>query len=91
MKAYRELFEVVVFVLLLRSRLFFTTKMAVQPYTQVPHRLGTGNNIEWRRKCPSLIKVAHPQLGAGKLPLNISVILNEERVLVLRVVCVNLN
>lgn len=63
------------FPLLIRWRWSLATQPTVQPYAQVPHGLGAGDDVEgWGQRAP-LVEVAHPQLGPGELPLDVSVVL----------------
>lgn len=50
----------------------------MEPHEQVQDGLGAGDDVERRRQRSALVKVTHPQLGAGKLPLNVSVVLQDE-------------
>lgn len=59
------------------GRLASPAQLVVEPHEQVPDRLGAGDDVEWRGQCAALVKVTHPQLGAGKLPLDIGVILQD--------------
>lgn len=52
-------------------------QLAVEPHEQVPDGLGAGDDVEGGRQRPALVEVAHPQLGAGELPLDVGVVLQE--------------
>ena len=52
------------------------TQALVQPGKQVPGGLGAGHDVEGGGQGAPLVKVAHPQLGAGKLPLYVCMVLN---------------
>lgn len=56
-----------------------SAQFVVKPPKQVPEGLGTGDDVERRRECAALIKVAHPQFGASKLPLDVGVVLEDEK------------
>lgn len=51
----------------------------MEPHQQVPEGLWAGDDVERRRQRAALIKVTHPQLGAGKLPLNVSMVLEDKK------------
>lgn len=73
-----ELAQVFTFVRVLPGRLSSAAQLVVEPHQQVPHRLGAGDDVERRRQRAALVKVAHPQLGARELPLDVGVILQDE-------------
>lgn len=56
-----------------------SAQFVVKPPKQVPEGLGTGDDVERRRECAALVKVAHPQFGAGKLPLDVCVVLEDDK------------
>lgn len=58
-------------------RLTSPAQLVVEPHEQVPEGLGAGDDVEGRRQRAALVKVTHPQLGAGKLPLDVSVVLQD--------------
>lgn len=72
---YREFPEVLTLVRVVPGWLASPTQLVVEPHEQVPDRLGAGDDVERRGQRAALIKVTHPQLGAGKLPLDVGVIL----------------
>lgn len=74
---YRELSEVFTFVRVFPGRLASRAQLVVEPHEQVPDGLGAGDDVERRRQRPALVKVTHPQLGAGKLPLDVGVVLED--------------
>lgn len=76
---YRELPQVFTFVRLLPGRLPCPAQLVVEPHEQVPEGLGAWNDVERRRQRAALVKVTHPQLGACKLPLNVSMVLQQEK------------
>ena len=49
------------------------------PLDQVEETLGSGEDVEGRGDRAALLKVGDPQLGAGKLPLNVGLLLMNER------------
>ena len=49
---------------------------SLQPDTQVPQGLGAGDEVAGGGQRAPFVKVAHPQLGAGKLPLYVCMVLN---------------
>lgn len=59
------------------GRLASPTQLVVEPHEQVPDRLGAGDDVERRGQRAALVKVTHPQLGAGKLPLDVGMILQD--------------
>lgn len=63
----------------LPRRLASPAELVVEPHEQVPDGLGARDDVEWRRQRASLVKVTHPQFGAGKLPFNVSVVLQERK------------
>lgn len=62
----------------LPGRLASPTQLVVEPLEQVPERLGAGDDVEWRWERAALIKVTHPQLCSGKLPLDVCMVLEGE-------------
>lgn len=60
-------------------RLASLAQLVVEPHEQVPDGLGAGDDVERRRQSAALVKVTHPQLGAGKLPLDVGVILRDTK------------
>lgn len=44
---------------------------------EIVERLGAWNQVEGCRQRSTLVKVGEPQLGPGKLPLHVSVLLQE--------------
>lgn len=74
---YREFSEILTLVCVVPGRLASTAQLVVEPHEQVPDRLGAGDDVEWRGQRAALIKVTHPQLGAGKLPLDVGMILQD--------------
>lgn len=77
--SYCELPQVFTFVRVVPGRLACPAQLVVEPHEQVPDGLGAWDDVEWRRQRAALVKVAHPQLGAGKLPLDVSVVLQDKR------------
>lgn len=77
--AHRELSEVFTFVRVLPGRLASPAQFVVEPHEQVPDGLGAGDDVERRRQRAALVEVAHPQLGAGELPLDVGVVLQDEK------------
>lgn len=77
--SYRELPQVFTFVRVVPGWLASPAQLVVEPHEQVPDGLGAWDDVEGRRQRAALVKIAHPQLGAGKLPLNVSVILQDKR------------
>lgn len=73
--SHRELSQIFALVRVVPRRLAPPAQLVVEPHQQVPDGLGAGNDVEGGRQRPTLIKVAHPQLGARELPLNVSVVL----------------
>lgn len=59
------------------GRLASPAELVVEPHEQVPDGLGAGDDVERRRQRPALVEVTHPQLGAGELPLDVGVILDD--------------
>ena len=53
---------------------------SLQPDTQVPQGLGAGHDVEGGGQRAPFVKIAHPQLGAGKLPLYVCMVLGEAEV-----------
>lgn len=76
---YRELPEVFTFVCLLPGWLASPAQLVVEPHEEVPEGLGAWDDVEWRGQRAALVKVTHPQLGACKLPLDVSVVLQDEK------------
>lgn len=76
---YRELPQVFTFVRLLPGRLPCPAQLVVEPHEEVPEGLGAWNDVERRWQRAALVKVTHPQLGACKLPLNVSMVLQREK------------
>lgn len=72
---HRELPEVFTFARGLPGRLAPSAQLVVEPHEQVPDGLGAGDDVERRRQRATLVKVTHPELGASKLPLDVSVVL----------------
>ncbi len=62
----------------LPGRLASPAQLVVEPHEQVPDGLGAWDDVERRRQRAALVKVTHPQLGASKLPFDVSVVLQEE-------------
>lgn len=62
----------------LPGRLASPAQLVVEPHEQVPDGLGAGDDVERRWQRPALVKVTHPQLGAGKLPLDVGMILEDD-------------
>lgn len=62
----------------LPGRMASSAQLVMEPHEQVQDGLGAGDDVEWRRQRAALVKVAHPQLGAGKLPLYVGVVLQDE-------------
>lgn len=56
-------------------RLSPPAQLVVEPHQQVPDGLGAGDDVERGRQRPALVEVAHPQLGASELPLDVGVVL----------------
>lgn len=77
--SYRELSEVFTFVRVLPGRLASPAQLVVEPHEQVPDGLGTRDDVERRRQRSALVKVTHPQLGAGELPLDVGVVLQDRK------------
>lgn len=77
--SYRELSEVFTFVRVLPGRLASPAQLVVEPHEQVPDGLGTRDDVERRRQRAALVKVTHPQLGAGELPLDVGVVLQDRK------------
>ena len=75
---YRELPQVATLVGLSVGVVAAGPEPLVQPGEKVPHRLGAGDDVEGGGQRAPLIKVAHPQLGAGELPLNVGVVLHPQ-------------
>ena len=75
---YRELPQVATLVRVPVGGVSAGPEAVVQPGEQVPHRLGAGDDVEGRGQRAPLVKVAHPQLGAGKLPLNVRMVLHPQ-------------
>lgn len=75
--AYREFSKVLALVRVVPGRLASPAKLVVEPHEQVPDGLGAGDDVEWRWQRAALVKVTHPQLGAGKLPLDVGVVLED--------------
>lgn len=76
---HRELSEIFTFVCFLSRWLASPAQLVVEPHEQVPDGFGAGDNVERRWQRPALVKVAHPQLGAGKLPLNVGMVLVDKK------------
>lgn len=86
--SYRELAEVFTLVWVLPGRRASPAQPAVDPHEQVPDGLGAGDDVERRRQRAALVEVAHPQLGAGELPLDVGVVLQgESKADDVRVIC----
>lgn len=64
---------------LLPGRLASPAQLVVEPHEQVPDGLGARDDVERRRQRPALVKVTHPQLGASELPLDVGVVLEDDR------------
>lgn len=75
MEAHREFSEVFAFVRVVPRRLAPPAQLVVEPHQQVPDGLGAGDDVERGRQRPTLVEVAHPQLGASELPLDVGVVL----------------
>lgn len=63
----------------LPGRLASPAQLVVEPHEQVQDGLGAGNDVERRRQRAALVEVAHPQLGAGELPLDVCVVLRDKK------------
>lgn len=63
----------------LPRRLASPAELVVEPHEQVPDGLGARDDVERRRQRAPLVKVTHPQLGAGKLPLDVGVVLPDRK------------
>lgn len=61
------------------GRLASSAQFVVEPPEQVPEGLGTRDDVEWRRECATLVKITHPQFGAGKLPLDVGMVLEDAK------------
>lgn len=77
--SYREFSEVLTLVHVVPRRLASPAQLVVEPHEQVPDGLGAGDDVERRRQSAALVKVTHPQLGAGKLPLDVGVVLRDTK------------
>lgn len=77
--SHRELSQIFALVRVVPRRLAPPAQLVVDPHQQVPDRLGAGDDIERRGQRPALVKVAHPQLGARELPLDVGVVLWREK------------
>lgn len=73
--SHREFSEIFAFVRVVPRRLAPPAQLVVEPHQQVPDGLGAGDDVERGRQRPALVEVAHPQLGAGELPLDVGVVL----------------
>lgn len=71
----RELPQVFALVRFLAGRRAPPAQLVVQPHQQVEDGLGARDDVERRRQRAALVEVAHPQLGAGELPLDVGVVL----------------
>lgn len=56
-----------------------SAQFVVEPPKQVPEGLWTGDDVERRRESAALVKVTHPQFGAGKLPLDVGMVLEDDK------------
>ena len=63
----------------LPGRLASPAQLVVEPHEQVPDGLGARDDVERRRQRAALVKVTHPQLGAGELPLDVGVVLQDKK------------
>lgn len=77
--SHRELSQIFTLVRVVPRRLTPPAQLVVEPHQQVPDGLGAGDDVEGGRQRPALIKVAHPQLGARKFPLDVGVVLRREK------------
>lgn len=77
--SHRELSQIFALVRVVPRRLAPPAQLVVDPHQQVPDRLGAGDDIERGGQRPALVKVAHPQLGARELPLDVGVVLWREK------------
>lgn len=77
--SHRELSQVFTLVPVLDGRLAPLAQLVVEPHEQVPDGLGARDDVERRRQRPALVEIAHPQLGAGELPLDVGVVLEHEK------------
>lgn len=75
--SYHEFSEVLTLVRVVPRRLAPPAQLVVEPHEQVPEGLGAGDDVEGWRQRAALVKVTHPQLGAGKLPLDVGVVLQD--------------
>lgn len=73
--SHRELAQILALVRVVPRRLAPPAQLVVEPHQQVPDGFGAGDNVEGGGQCPALVKVAHPQLGACELPLDVGVVL----------------
>lgn len=76
---HRELSQVSTLVRVLPGQLASPAQLVVEPHEQVPDGLGARDDVERRRQRAALVKVTHPQLGAGELPLDVGVVLQDEK------------
>lgn len=77
--SHREFSEIFAFVRVVPRRLAPPAQLVVEPHQQVPDGLGAGDDVERGRQRPALVEVAHPQLGASELPLDVGVVLRGRR------------
>lgn len=77
--SHRELSQVFALVRVVPRRLAPPAQLVVEPHQQVPDGLGAGDDVEGGGQRPALVKVAHPQFGARKLPLDVGVVLWREK------------
>lgn len=77
--SHRELPQIFALVRVVPRRLAPPAQLVVEPHQQVPDGLGAGDDVEGRGQRPALVEVAHPQLGACKLPLDVGVVLQREK------------
>lgn len=80
--SHRELPQIFALVRVVPRRLAPPAQLVVEPHQQVPDGLGAGDDVEGRGQRPALVKVAHPQLGARELPLDVGVVLWRKKTLV---------
>lgn len=75
--SYHEFSEVLTLVCVVSRWLASPAQLIVEPHEQVPEGLGAGDDVEGWRQRAALVEVAHPQLSAGELPLDVSVVLRD--------------
>ena len=77
--SYRELPQVLTLVRVLACGAAPPAQLVVEPQQQEEDGFGGGDDVEGGGQRAALVKVTHPQFGASKLPLDVGVILQEER------------